>query len=86
MTTRKPEHLSWEKAAAIPENLLTAWQTLMLIAEMKEGQSVLVHAGASGVGLAAIQLAKMFGACVTGLALVLLTRSTYAKLMLTAKP
>ncbi|GJN89216.1 hypothetical protein Rhopal_002195-T1 [Rhodotorula paludigena] len=62
MTTRKPEHLSWEKAAAMPENLLTAWQTLMLIAEMKEGQSVLVHAGASGVGLAAIQLAKLFGA------------------------
>ncbi|GAA5942135.1 hypothetical protein JCM3775_007410 [Rhodotorula graminis] len=62
MTTRKPAHVSWEKAAAVPENLLTAWQTLIRIAEMKEGQKVLVHAGASGVGLAAIQLARMFGA------------------------
>ncbi|BGP39957.1 hypothetical protein JCM10450v2_003937 [Rhodotorula kratochvilovae] len=62
MVTRKPAHVSWEKAAAVPENCLTAWQTLIRIAEMKEGQKVLVHAGASGVGLAAIQLAKMFGA------------------------
>lgn len=62
MTTRKPEHVSWEQAAAVPENLLTAWQTLIKIAQMKEGDKVLVHAGASGVGLAAIQLARMFGA------------------------
>lgn len=38
-------------------------QALFLIADLKPGQSVMIHAGASGVGLAAIQLAKSFGAC-----------------------
>ncbi|KAL7340313.1 hypothetical protein BJY59DRAFT_650236 [Rhodotorula toruloides] len=62
MCTRKPDHVSWEQAAAVPENWLTAWQALFVISEMKEGAKVLIHAGASGVGLAAIQLAKSFGA------------------------
>ncbi|BGP02645.1 hypothetical protein NBRC10513v2_003746 [Rhodotorula toruloides] len=62
MCTRKPDHVSWEQAAAVPENWLTAWQALFVISEMKEGSKVLIHAGASGVGLAAIQLAKAFGA------------------------
>ncbi|KWU46094.1 quinone oxidoreductase putative [Rhodotorula sp. JG-1b] len=62
MCTRKPDHVSWEQAAAVPENWLTAWQALFLIAEMKPGSKVLIHAGASGVGLAAIQLAKTFDA------------------------
>ncbi|BGP31954.1 hypothetical protein JCM10296v2_003733 [Rhodotorula toruloides] len=62
MCTRKPDHVSWEQAAAVPENWLTAWQALFVISEMKEGAKVLIHAGASGVGLAAIQLAKAFGA------------------------
>lgn len=65
MCTRKPDHVSWEQAAAVPENWLTAWQALFVISEMKEGAKVLIHAGASGVGLAAIQLAKSFGACVS---------------------
>lgn len=42
--------------------ICTAFQALFLIAEMKEGARVLIHAGASGVGIAAIQLAKGFGA------------------------
>ncbi|KAK9900643.1 putative quinone oxidoreductase [Cystobasidium minutum MCA 4210] len=62
MLTSKPKELSWEQAAAIPEAWLTAFQALILIAEMKEGARVLIHAGASGVGIAAIQLAKGFGA------------------------
>ncbi|GAA5857542.1 hypothetical protein JCM8547_009330 [Rhodosporidiobolus lusitaniae] len=62
MVIGKPDHVSWVQAAAVPENWLTAYQALFKIAEMKEGQSVLIHAGASGVGLAAIQLAKAFGA------------------------
>ncbi|GAA5960392.1 hypothetical protein JCM21900_003538 [Sporobolomyces salmonicolor] len=62
MVVHKPEHVSWVQAAAVPENWLTAHQALFKIAEMQPGQSVLVHAGASGVGLAAIQLAKTFGA------------------------
>lgn len=64
MCTRKPDHVSWVQAAAVPENWLTAWQALFLISEMKKGDKVLIHAGASGVGLAAIQLAKSFDACV----------------------
>jgi NADPH:quinone reductase-like Zn-dependent oxidoreductase len=62
MVVAKPDGLSWVKAASIPENWLTAWQALFWIGEMKKGQSVLIHAGCSGVGLAAIQLAKAFGA------------------------
>lgn len=58
----KPDHLSWAEAGAIPEAFLTAYQALKLVAEMKEGDNVLVHAGASGVGIAAIQLARYFGA------------------------
>jgi len=53
-----PEKLSFEEAAAIPEAFLTAYQTLFMIGGVKEGQSVLVHAGASGVGTSAIQLMK----------------------------
>ncbi|GAA5835654.1 hypothetical protein JCM11251_002986 [Rhodosporidiobolus azoricus] len=62
MVTRKPDNVSWVQAAAVPENWLTAYQALFLIADLQAGQSVLIHAGASGVGLAAIQLAKSFGA------------------------
>ncbi|KAL8292030.1 hypothetical protein RQP46_001496 [Phenoliferia psychrophenolica] len=62
MVVQKPQGVSWIQAASIPENWLTAYQALFLIAEMKAGQSVMIHAGASGVGLAAIQLAKSFGA------------------------
>jgi NADPH:quinone reductase-like Zn-dependent oxidoreductase len=51
-----------EGAAGIPEAFYTAFQSLRLIANVKSGETVLIHAGASGVGLAAIQLAKLFGA------------------------
>ncbi|KAA1476887.1 quinone oxidoreductase [Dentipellis sp. KUC8613] len=59
---RKPSHLSWTEAASIPENFLTAFQALVLCADIKEGDNVLIHAGASGVGIAAIQLARKYGA------------------------
>jgi len=62
MLTRKPEELSFAQAAAIPEAWLTAFQALFLVAGMQEGAKVLIHAGASGVGVAANQLAKGFGA------------------------
>lgn len=58
----KPAHLTWEEAASVPENFLTAFQALILIAQCKQGDDVLVHAGASGVGIAAIQLARFYGA------------------------
>lgn len=53
-----PDHLSFEEAAAIPEVFLTAYQTLFWLGELKDNETVLIHAGASGVGTAAIQLAK----------------------------
>ena len=56
-----PQHLSWQEAAAIPEAFLTAYQTLKLLGKVAAGDSVLIHAGGSGVGTAAIQLAKKFG-------------------------
>lgn len=58
----KPDDLSFEAAASIPETWFTAYQALFFVAEMKKGQDVLIHAGASGVGIAAIQLAKDAGA------------------------
>lgn len=59
---RKPHHLSWTEAAAIPETYLTAYQALVLIAGIQKDEDVLIHAGASGVGISAIQLARLFGA------------------------
>lgn len=57
-----PAGYSWEQAAAIPEVFLTAWQALHWLARIQPGEIVLIHAGASGVGTAAIQLATLHGA------------------------
>ncbi|KAI8886266.1 NAD(P)H quinone oxidoreductase, PIG3 family [Backusella circina FSU 941] len=62
LTMLKPEKLTFEEAAAIPETWFTAYQALFFVANLKKGQDVLIHAGASGVGIAAIQLAKEAGA------------------------
>ncbi|WP_425542570.1 NAD(P)H-quinone oxidoreductase [Aliiglaciecola litoralis] len=59
-----PASLSDEQAAGIAEVFLTAYQSLFALASLKKGQNVLVHAGASGVGLAAIQLAVSVGSSV----------------------
>lgn len=56
-----PDSLSYEEAAAIPEAFLTAYMNLFWLGELKSGDTVLVHAGASGVGTAAIQLAALAG-------------------------
>lgn len=53
-----PESISFEEGAALSEVFLTAYQTLYWLGELKKGERVLIHAGASGVGTAAIQLAK----------------------------
>lgn len=52
-----PSAISFEEAAAIPEVFLTAFQTLYWIGRLQKQETVLVHAGASGVGTAAVQLA-----------------------------
>lgn len=57
-----PKGLSFEEAAAIPEAFLTAWQALHWHANIKKGFRVLLHAAASGVGTAALQLIKKAGA------------------------
>ena len=62
MAMRVPENFSFEQAAAIPEVFLTAYQALVWHGRLQEGKTVLVHAGASGVGTAAIQMAKDKGA------------------------
>lgn len=56
-----PENLSFEEAAAIPEVFLTAYQTLFWLGQLSKDETVLIHAGGSGVGTAAIQLAKQLG-------------------------
>lgn len=62
-----PDHLSDTEAAAIPEAFLTAYSNMLQIGQLRAGQTVLIHAGASGVGLAACQMARLLGArvCVT---------------------
>lgn len=56
-----PAGLSLAEAAALPEVYATAWLNLFQLAVLKPGEKVLLHAGASGVGSAAIQLCKAFG-------------------------
>ncbi|MGR3890508.1 zinc-binding dehydrogenase [Pseudomonas sp. 1152_12] len=56
-----PEGLSLSEAAALPEVYSTAWLNLFQLAGLQPGEKVLLHAGASGVGSAAIQLCKAFG-------------------------
>ncbi len=60
----KSKTLSWQKSAAVPLVTLAAWQALKGIGAVKQGDRVLIHAGAGGVGVAAIQLAKQAGATV----------------------
>lgn len=65
---RKPQTLSYAEAAATPHAGLTAWFALFLAADLREGQRILIHAAAGGVGHFAVQLAKMKGAYVIGTA------------------
>ncbi|GAA2608502.1 NADP-dependent oxidoreductase [Streptomyces axinellae] len=65
---RKPQSLDHEHAAGVPLAALTAWQTVVDAAAVQEGQRVLVHAAAGGVGHFAVQLAKHLGAHVIGTA------------------
>jgi tumor protein p53-inducible protein 3 len=58
LAMRIPDVLSFEEAAAVPEVFLTAFQAIIWLAELKNEETILIHAGASGVGTAAIQLAK----------------------------
>ena len=59
---KSPPGLSFVEAAAIPEVWLTAYQLLHFIGRVQRDESVLIHAGGSGVGTAAIQMTKLAGA------------------------
>lgn len=64
----KPKNLNYEEASAVPASALTAWQAMVDQGKLKLGQRVLIHAGAGGVGVMAIQIAKAFGAYVAATA------------------
>lgn len=62
IVVRAPERLSWEEAAAIPVSYMTEHDALITNARLQPGESVLINAASSGVSVAAIQIAKLFGA------------------------
>ena len=59
-----PKGLSLAEAAALPENYFTVWANVFDRGRLRAGESFLVHGGAGGIGITAIQLAKAFGATV----------------------
>jgi putative PIG3 family NAD(P)H quinone oxidoreductase len=59
-----PKGLTLEQAASLPENWFTVWTNIIERGQLKSGEKFLVHGGSSGIGLAAIQLAKAWGATV----------------------
>jgi NADPH2:quinone reductase len=59
-----PPGLSLAQAGGVPENYFTVWNNLFDRSHLVAGETVLIHGGTSGIGLAAIQLAKAFGATV----------------------
>lgn len=61
-----PDGLDLTRAAAVPEVFLTAWLSLRRLTDLAPGETLLVHAAASGVGTAAIQVARELGAAAIG--------------------
>jgi NADPH:quinone reductase-like Zn-dependent oxidoreductase len=68
MVYELPERLSFEEGAAFPVNYATAQSGLVVMGGLKEGERVLIHAAAGGVGISATQIAKSIGAEVFGTA------------------
>lgn len=56
-----PNHFSYIQAAALPETFFTVWHNLFQRAQLKAGETLLIHGGTSGIGITAIQLAVAFG-------------------------
>nr|MBA3651821.1 polyketide synthase dehydratase domain-containing protein [Chthoniobacterales bacterium] len=59
---RIPGNLTFEEAATLPVVFMTSWHALQNVARLRRGERILVHAGAGGVGMAAIQIAQYLGA------------------------
>src|SRR5215207_5138972 len=70
----KPKSIDHIHAAALPHVTLTAWQALIEVAKLSEGQTILIHAAAGGVGHMAVQLSKIRGAKTIGTASVNIDR------------
>ena len=68
MALPMPTKLSFSEAASIPVVWLTAWHMLVELANVRKGQTVLIHAAAGGVGTAAVQICKRIGAITIGTA------------------
>lgn len=64
----KPERLSWEEAAAIPVNYITAWVLLVTMGGLHKEESILIHNVGGGVGIAALDIAQHIGATTYGTA------------------
>ncbi|NEO91651.1 MAG: SDR family NAD(P)-dependent oxidoreductase, partial [Moorea sp. SIO3G5] len=62
MVAPKPDFLTFEQAAAIPANFLTAYYALHHVAKIAPGDKILIHAAAGGTGMAAVQIAQQAGA------------------------
>jgi NADPH:quinone reductase-like Zn-dependent oxidoreductase len=62
----KPDNISFEEAAGIPVNYLTAWQLLVVMGSLQPTDSILIHNAGGGVGLAALDIAKHIGATTYG--------------------
>lgn len=56
-----PENVSLEDAAALPEAIATVWSTVFMSAQLRAGETLLVHGGSGGIGTMAIQLARALG-------------------------
>jgi NADPH2:quinone reductase len=62
IVAKKPAHVSFEEAASMPLAAITAWDSIVTFFATRPGDTVLVHAGAGGVGCFAVQLAHLAGA------------------------
>jgi NADPH2:quinone reductase len=68
MVARMPADMSFTDAAAVPEAFITAWDAMVTQAGLAAGETVLIHAAGSGVGTAAVQIARAIGARTIGTA------------------
>jgi NADPH2:quinone reductase len=59
-----PDNLSFAEAASLPETFFTVWSNVFDRGALKKGETLLIHGGSSGIGVAAIQMAKALGALV----------------------
>ena len=62
LVTHKPGFLTMEEAVTLPAAFMTAWYSLHRIGRLQPGEKVLIHAASGGVGLAAVQMARLTGA------------------------